>query len=141
MKKILFVLISALFLASCGQKTPQDIINPDAEYRYFFGASCPHCQELNRIAESRDLWSKIPVEKREIYMNAENRDMFLELTKEIGADGAGVPFVYDTISGEYAVGVKPALELMTARLNKSPSNTSQEATETSTGSSATGATN
>jgi glutaredoxin len=117
MKKILSLLILSLFLlVSCGDRPPVDIINPDAEYLYFYGATCPHCQELNRIAEERDLYSQISIEKREVYQNAENRDLFLALIEKIEPDSDGVPFVYDTVTGEVAVGVRPALELMTSRL-------------------------
>jgi len=66
MKKLFLLLTATVFLVSCGGASqPVDIINPDAEYRYFFGGTCPHCQELNRIAEERDLYSKISIEKRE----------------------------------------------------------------------------
>ena len=118
MKKILWVLLVSIFiLVSCGgEKQPIDIINPDAEFRYFFGATCPHCQELNRIANENDLYSQISIEKREVYHNTENQAMFLELIEELDVEWSGVPFVYDTVSGEVAVGVKPALKLMTSRL-------------------------
>lgn len=125
MKKILSVLILSLFvLASCWERAPVDIINPDAEYLYFYGATCPHCQELNRIAEERDLYSQIPIEKREVYNNAENRDLFLALIEEIKPRSDGVPFVYDRVTGEVAVWVRPALEMMTSRLGQT--NTSKE---------------
>jgi len=118
MKKITLALIAALFiLASCGKSAPVDIINPDAEYLYFFGATCPHCQELNRLAEEEDLYSKIAIEKREVYFNNENREAFLKLVEEIKPERDGVPFVYDKITGEYAVGVEPALEMFKNRLN------------------------
>ncbi len=121
MKKILGLIIATIFiLTSCGEKAPMDIINPDAEYKYFFWATCPHCQELNRIAESRDLYSKISIEKREVYQNTENREIFLQLIEELEPESDGVPFVYDTVTGKVAVGVKPALELMTSRLGQTP---------------------
>lgn len=127
MKKILSILIVSLFiLVSCWDKASVDIINPDAEYLYFFGATCPHCQELNRIAEERDLYSKIPVEKREVYQNAENRDIFLALIEEIQPDSDGVPFVYDKVTGEVAVWVRPALEMMTSRLGQAPDANTQD---------------
>lgn len=131
MKKIIFTLIAALFiLASCGgERAPTDIINPDAEYLYFFGASCPHCQELNRIAESKDLYSQISIEKREVYSNTENQAIFLALIEELDVEGSGVPFVYDKVTGEVAVGVKPALELMTSRLNQETITTEKESVE------------
>ena len=119
MKKIIFSLVVlVIFLSSCGGSSSVDIINPEAEYRYFFGATCPYCQELNKIVEEEDLFSKIEVEKREIYFNDENREMFLALLDEIGAEGSGVPFVYDTVTWEYVVGVPGALEMFSNRLGE-----------------------
>jgi len=106
MKKIAFILLAGLFiLTSCGKSNSTDIINPDAEYLYFFGATCPHCQELNRLVEEEDLFSKISVEKREVYFNNENREIFLKLVEEIKPERDGVPFVYDKITWEVAIGV------------------------------------
>lgn len=120
MKKIIvwLLILTALILSSCGSSSSVDIINPDAEYQYFFGATCPHCQELNEAVKSEDLFSKIAVEKKEVYYNDANRDAFLALTKELGLTKkeTGVPFVYDKISGKHAVGVGPALELFKSRL-------------------------
>ncbi len=122
MKKILWMLVvSLVLLTSCGKQwSPVDIINPDAEYLYFYGATCPHCQELNRIADSKDLYTKISIEKKEVYRNRENADDFRKLIEKIGWDfnKVWVPFVYDTVTGKFATGVKPALKLMTARLGQ-----------------------
>lgn len=118
MKKIIWILIvSLIFLASCGKSNSTDIINPDAEYLYFFGATCPHCQELNRMVEEEDLFSKIAVEKREVYFNNTNRDIFLKLVQEIQPERDGVPFVYDKVTWQVAVGVEPAFALFKSRLN------------------------
>lgn len=115
------MILSAFLISSCGSSSSVDIINPDAEFRYFYGATCPHCQELNEAVKSEDLFSKISVEKREVYYNVANRDAFLALTKELGLSekDTGVPFVYDKISGKHAVGVGPALELFKSRLGVS----------------------
>lgn len=85
MKKIIsliFLFLFPLVLTSCKAKE-EDIINPNAEFLYFYGATCPHCQELNKIMQSRDLWTKIPVERREVYYNRENSQKFLDLSKEL----------------------------------------------------------
>lgn len=113
MKKILFWLciLSLVILSSCGKQNSSDIINPDARFLYFYGATCPHCQELNKKVEEQDLFSFITVEKREVYYNNTNREIFLGVAEKVGAEDPGVPFVVDRTTGEYAVGVTPALEL------------------------------
>lgn len=121
MKKILLFLALTLWLMSCGTVgNNTDIINPDAEYLYFFWATCPHCQELNKQVKEQDIFSQITVEKREVYFNDANRELFQAKVKELGLDewGTGVPFVYDTVSGEHAVGVDPAMALFKSRLNQ-----------------------
>ena len=119
MKKF-FILVAIFFwLASCGTVgNNTDIINPEAEYLYFFGATCPHCQELNKIMNDEGLFSKISVEKREVWFNEENQALFQEKITELGLEEwrVWVPFVYDKVSGEHAVGVDPALTLFKNRL-------------------------
>ncbi len=120
MKKVyLILLISFFILASCAKATTSDIINPNAEYLYFFWSTCPHCQKLNAEVKKEDLFSKIAVEKREVYFNNANREKFLAITKKLWLKESevGVPFVYDKISGEHAIGVEPALKLFKNRLN------------------------
>jgi len=70
LKKILLFSMIPLILVGCGENNNgTDIINPDAEFLYFFGATCPHCQELNAKVKEEDLFSQISVEKREVYFN------------------------------------------------------------------------
>ncbi len=120
MKKLIILVTLFIGLTSCGTVgNNTDIINPDAEYLYFFGATCPHCQELNKRINDEDLFSEVSVEKREVYFNDDNREIFSELTKELGLKEweTWVPFVYDKISKTHAVWVDPALELFKSRLN------------------------
>lgn len=79
MKKIIAVLILGLLvLASCGKQNSADIINPDAPFLYFYGWSCPHCQELNKQMDENNIYAQVPIEKREVYANNANRELFLE---------------------------------------------------------------
>ena len=112
MKKIFLILIVAvLALSSCAGDNSNDIINPEAQFLYFYGATCPHCQKLNAEVKKEDLFSKVTIEKREIYYNNENREIFLALTKKLGipSSEAGVPFVYNKTTKKYSIGVEPAL--------------------------------
>ncbi len=124
MKKIVVLFLLIFALTSCAKS--QDIINPEAEYRYFFWATCPHCQELNRLLESADVLSQISVEKREVYHNTENRQIFADLVAQLKPRSDGVPFVYDTVSWEVAVWVAPAFKLLTSRIESSPEETSMQ---------------
>jgi len=118
MKKIAILLLSVFALASCVERAEIDIINPDADFLYFYWATCPHCQELNTKVWELDLFSKIAVEKREVYFNNVNQAMFTETAKKAGLkeNEIGVPFVYDKATGEYAIGVDNALELFNTRV-------------------------
>jgi hypothetical protein len=76
MKKIIFIValfMSLLGLSACSL-TPEsdDIINPDADYVYFFGKTCPHCQEMNAWMAEDGTHDKHAIEKREVYFNADN---------------------------------------------------------------------
>jgi len=103
---------------SCVERAQVDIINPDADFLYFYGATCPHCQELNANIEEQGLLDKVSIEKREVYYNNENSGLLTETAKKVGLDEheIGVPFVYDKTTGEYAIGVDPALELFNTRV-------------------------
>lgn len=79
-KKLLTTLALTFLLVSCGGSSA-DIINPDAEYLYFYGATCPHCQELNKKIQDAGIIDQLSVEKREVYYNSANNALFLETAK------------------------------------------------------------
>lgn len=118
MKKLIVALLAAVFLlASCGNSSSEtggdDIINPSADFVYFYGKTCPYCQKLNARIQEEDLFSKISVEKREVYSNAENSAIFQALAEKIGLSPSeiGVPFVYDKVTGKYGTGIDGAYEI------------------------------
>ncbi len=118
MKKIAILLLSVFALASCVERAEIDIINPDADFLYFYWATCPHCQDLNAQIEEADLFSKISVEKREVYFNKVNSGLFNETAKKAGLKQhqIAVPFVYDKATGNYAIWVDDAIDLFNTRI-------------------------
>ncbi|MCH8518502.1 hypothetical protein LAT59_01955 [Candidatus Gracilibacteria bacterium] len=122
MKKLLLVLLllSSLIFISCSETTGDDIINPNSDFLYFYGKTCPHCQELNKELEALDMYSLVSIEKRETYFNNDNRLLFLAATEELGIDPSrvGVPFVLDRRTREYAIGVQPAIALLSTRIGQ-----------------------
>ncbi len=115
MKKILLIaglLASVIWLSACSL-TPasDDIINPDADYVYFFGKTCPHCQEMNAWMEENDIHSKYAIEKREVYFNPENGAAFQAVTNALWLEGWSVPFMLRKSDNEYRIGVEPVKKL------------------------------
>lgn len=114
MKKIFLILAwTLLVLSSCGKTNTTDIINPDADFLYFYGATCPHCQDLNSKMEEQDIFSKVSIEKREVYFNNSNHQRFLIEAKKLWLDPekTWVPFALHKASKTHAIGVEPVLKL------------------------------
>jgi len=123
MKKIIslaLLLIATLFIASCNDTSNPDIINPNAKYLYFYGATCPHCQELNRKLEESGILPKLSLEKREVYYNKENNKLFLKTAKNNGIDTkkVGVPFILEKETGKYTIGADQWFEMLSNSLKK-----------------------
>ena len=112
MKKLLLFLGLAIALVSC---TPvsDDIINPDAEYLYFYGKTCPHCKEVNAYMAENNTHANYSIEKREVYQNSENQKMFQVVTASLGIPEGTVwvPFVVNKATWEYVIGTDPVKEL------------------------------
>ena len=117
MKKILLLIVAAVVLASCGG-TQKDIINPDADYVYFYGATCPHCIELNKQIEEAGILEELSVEKREVWFNNENQAVFQSVADELWLDDSKVwvPFVYEKATWEHVVGTDQAFEMLSGSL-------------------------
>ncbi len=110
----------SFFLISCTQQGDEDIINPNSDFLYFWGKTCPHCLELNAELERLDMYSQVSIEKRETYFNNDNRLLFLAATQELWIDPGKVwvPFALDRRTREYAIWVQPALALFATRIGQ-----------------------
>lgn len=113
MKKILLIALATFLLVSCGG-TNKDIINPDAEYLYFYGATCPHCIELNKQIDEAGIIDQLSVEKREVWYNNDNQAAFQAIVDEIWLEESkvGVPFVYEKATKKHVVGTDQAFEML-----------------------------
>jgi len=90
MKK-LFVTLTAIFIFGfVGSVRAQQ---PDIYL--FYGEGCPHCGAVEEYFSENDLYSKYPIQKKEIYSNRENAILFTELLDELDypRTGRGVPLV------------------------------------------------
>lgn len=125
MKKILTVLcvwICLLIFSSCSSTdtASNDIIQQNSDFLYFYGITCTHCQELNTLLEQKDMYSKVSIEKREVYRNSQNSLLFQAVAKKlwVAPEDMAVPFVLDRRTREYVTGVGPAMALFETRINQ-----------------------
>lgn len=106
MKKIIIAIISLFFLFSCSWNTNldmKDVINPDADYVYFFWKTCSHCIKVAEYFNANDIMNKYKIEKREVWENEDNAKIFNEKIEDlwINPEEVWVPFVVRKNDNKY----------------------------------------
>ncbi len=102
LKKILFSLFIFLLLIVPAQNIlAQDI--GDVNVYFFWGDGCPHCaREKPFLEKLEQKYPEVKVYDYEIWRDAGNRDLMVEVAKKLNASVSGVPF---TVVGEkYFIG-------------------------------------
>lgn len=107
--------ILAAFILFFSVSAQQNIIKQ--KVHYFYGAGCPHCENVLRsgILEEISKIENVEVFKYEVYFNRTNRDIYLNFseTLEISQNMRGIPLVvveYCNIGYSYFIGDKPIIE-------------------------------
>lgn len=104
MKKLFIAIIWILFLVSCTKSEETlDIINPNAEYVYFYWKTCPHCLKVNEYFVKNNIYDKYKIEKIEVWDNKENKKNFDSVVNELWLDSndVWVPFIYKKADKSY----------------------------------------
>lgn len=70
----------------------------------FYGTECPHCHRMDPLVERLEKELSVKVEKLEVWHNEANAQTMTHYDK--GFCG-GVPFFYNTATGEYICGEAP----------------------------------
>ncbi len=89
-KKILF----SILLAVVAVFGPVAVLAQNQATVYFFwGQGCPHCEhEKEFLAELQTEYPQIMVRDFEVWQNAQNRQILIDIGDQLGIDIAGVPF-------------------------------------------------
>ncbi len=105
MKKLIFLIISLFFLFSCTSSNNLDVINPNADYIYFYGKTCSHCIKVNEYFVENDIMNKYSIEKREVWNNTENAKIFKTNIERLWLvpEETGVPFVIRKKDDKYFI--------------------------------------
>lgn len=73
-----------------------DFENLKGETVYYYGATCPHCVDVNEFLEENDIASKVDFTKKEVWNNKDNANELSEVAQKCGINpgSIGVPFLY-----------------------------------------------
>lgn len=98
---IIFSLFGLIYLVSNLTKPPEGKVKAKATFKkneiiYYYGNTCPHCQELSDWLEKNKIAEKVKFVKKEVYQNQGNAQELQQAAAECGLDTSsiGVPFVY-----------------------------------------------
>lgn len=63
---------------------------------YYFGAECPHCQDVKRVIEEKNLRQSVDFSEKEVWHNKANDAEMRKRAKKCNLRGyeIGVPFLY-----------------------------------------------
>lgn len=81
-------------------------------YEYYWGEGCPHCASVEEFFSTWENRDKVRVDKKEIYKNKDNIDLFKSRAEfcKLSNNQVGVPFLF-TPEGECIVGDTPIINL------------------------------
>ena len=91
--------------ALASQATP----NPDADLVVYWGDGCPNCDAQEKwLAQVEEQYPDLTIDRREVWFNDANKDLFLADANRLGFDAVGVP---TTIASERVwIGWSPQIE-------------------------------
>lgn len=80
-----------------------DVINPDADYVYYYWITCPHCVNVTDYFSENDIMNKYKIEKREVWENDDNYKIFEVVLSDlwIADEKKWVPFMYRKSDKKY----------------------------------------
>ncbi|MEM5799577.1 MAG: hypothetical protein QXZ43_02845 [Candidatus Aenigmatarchaeota archaeon] len=105
---ITFLIIGGLYIIYINKKpkyNENDII-------FFYGITCPHCNNVEEFIEKNNLDSKLNIIKKEVYYNQTNLSELMFYVKKcsLKEDQVGVPFIY--YKGKCYIGDKDIIDLL-----------------------------
>lgn len=93
---LIILIFGYIVFGSQNKKNNEIKIPSKNEIVYYYGATCPHCKEVEEWIEKNKIKEKIKIEEKEVW---ENKDNALQLKKvaencQLNSETIGVPFLY-----------------------------------------------
>lgn len=120
MNKTLIVIIVATILILVGgvylfsrpsQETPPEPLPSPTSYEYYWGDGCPHCKIVQDFFDGWENYSKVQIEKYEVWSNKDNQKRMTQRAQacNINLKDMGVPLLV-TPQGECLSGDGPIID-------------------------------
>jgi glutaredoxin len=79
-----------------GQSVNENIIPSSKQIVFYYGITCPHCQEVEEWMKEKKIEEKIKVIKKEVYQNRANQQELSYVSQKCNLNPSmiGVPFLY-----------------------------------------------
>ncbi|MBU0572800.1 hypothetical protein KKH23_02305 [Patescibacteria group bacterium] len=111
----ILIIIGGVFIFSNDSKNETEATPPNLpdSYEYYWGEGCPHCANVEKVLGTWDNRDKIQIDKKEVYKNQENAELFKSRVEycELPNNQVGIPFLF-TPEGECVVGDTPIINLL-----------------------------
>jgi cytochrome c biogenesis protein CcdA len=106
MKKLSFLLIGLLAITLVITLMAGVSAQEQTNVYYFYGETCSHCAVVadSNILEQVEEMENVSLAKYEIYNDQENRDLFSEVSENVGLEKSqmGIPFIVIEQDGKYS---------------------------------------
>lgn len=124
---LIILLLGGILVSSYQKKTKKETLavkEPSKNsFIYYYGITCPHCQELNQWMKENKIEEKlseknIKFEKKEVYNNQNNSLEMEKAAKICRLDSTflGVPFLYD--AGQCYIGTDKIESVLLEKIKK-----------------------
>lgn len=111
---LILIIIGGVFLFSRNPTNNSEAAPPTLpdSYEYYWGEGCPHCKNVEKFLNTWENRDKIQVDKKEVYKNQDNIDLFRSRVEycKLPNNRVGVPFLF-TPEGKCFVGDTPIINL------------------------------
>ena len=115
-------LLSVIVLGSRNKKSEPEAVQNTQEVSstkipiFFYGNTCPHCDDVEDWMEENKIEEKIKITKKEVYDNQQNARELTQVAQKCGlqTDSVGVPFLY--AEGKCLVGTPDIINYLSKKV-------------------------
>jgi glutaredoxin len=94
---VIILILGYIIFGSQNKKNTQVKLPSKNEIVYYYGATCPHCKDVEEWIKKNKVDEKIKIQKKEEWNNHDNASEMIKVAESCGLDttSIGVPFLWD----------------------------------------------